>query len=264
MCGLTFIPPPPPSHVERSERIQREGRRQTEQTYERGGAMEWQTKCTSFHCFVLYYDAIPSQAALMCATVFVLLFYFLNFAHAERGFPHLYLIPHENKCTLPTAVEAMSNRGQQQRVKCKEREGFFSGATTETSLNFKAQSHTLIWILKLPRCLGASNCSFSKTIIMTNLCISSLPNPLSMSLAWGNAAAKLTQICDMWLPIGNGLKLGTRMVWVKSKHNNLVMVCTGRLIDVKKGPELLAVVGVENLRWSVTVSLWWSTHKSTF
>lgn len=93
----------------------------------------------------------------------------------------------------------------------------FSNATTRTGLNIKAQSHTLIWIQKLSCCLGASNSSFSKTIIMTNLCISSLPNPLSMSLAWGHSAEKLTQICDMWLPIGNGLKLGTMMVWAKIK-----------------------------------------------
>lgn len=90
----------------------------------------------------------------------------------------------------------------------------------KNSHNFKAQSHTLIWILKLSRCPGASNSSFCKTIIMTNVCISSLPNPLSVSLAWGNAAEKLTQICYMWLPIGNGLKLGKRMVWCKIKSPN--------------------------------------------
>lgn len=90
---------------------------------------------------------------------------------------------------------------------------------------------------------------------MTNLCISSLPNPLSVSLAWGNAEEKLTQICDMWLPIGNGSKLGTSVVWVKSKQRNLVMVCTGELTHCKIGPdplEFVAVVATENLRdvWS--------------
>lgn len=55
----------------------------------------------------------------------------------------------------------------------------------------------------------------------------------------------------MWLPIGNGLKLGTSMVWVKSKQRNLVMVCTGELTHRKIGPdplEFVAVVAVENLR----------------
>lgn len=68
---------------------------------------------------------------------FFLLFYFLIFAHADRGFPHLYLIPHENKCTLPTAVEAVSNQGQQQRVKRKESEGFFQAQQLKPASTLK-------------------------------------------------------------------------------------------------------------------------------
>lgn len=220
----------------------------------KGGSNDETKKCTCIHCFVSRYDAVLSQIGLTCAEM---LFLFPCFCACEDTKVFLtslrcHLSSKENKCTSPTQVfKTRAIMDQHQRVKCRATR-VFSDATTETGLNFKAQSHTLIWILKLSRCLGASNSSFSKTIIMTNLCISSLPNPLSMSLAWGNAAEKPTQICDMWLPIGNGLKLGTRMVWVKSKHANLVMVCTGGLTYCKIGPDLLelvAFVGMENLRW---------------
>lgn len=79
------------------------------------------------------------------------------------------------------------------------------------SPQLKAQSHTLIWILKLSRCLGDSNSSFCKTVIMTNVCISTFPNPPSMSLAWGSAAGKLTEMHNVRLPTGNGSKTGTRI-----------------------------------------------------
>lgn len=107
----------------------------------------------------------------------------------------------ENKRTMPTqAFNTRATDTDQQGVECKTMHfSRMQQPKTENSHNFKAQSHTLIWILKLSRCRGASNSGFCKTIIMTNVCISSLPNPLSMSLAWGDAAEKLTQICYMWL-----------------------------------------------------------------
>lgn len=182
------------------------------------------------------------------------LFGFLFFIPARRtqcilrGFPPpstflpCHLNSSENKCTVPT--EAFNTRGNQDQPTGGrlQNDGVFSDAWTETGHNFKAQSHTLIWTLKLSRCLGASNSSFCKTIIMTNVCISSLPNPPSMSLAWGNAAEKLIQICYKWLPIGNGLKLGTRMVWCESwKCINLTW--TSKLTYCKIGPDMLLAFG---------------------
>lgn len=74
---------------------------------------------------------------------------------------------------------------------------------------------------------------------MTNVCISSSPNPLSMSLAWGDAAEKLTKISDMWLPIGSGSKVRQKgWASVKSNHKNLEMVTTGEISYGKIGTGL--------------------------
>ena len=138
-------------------------------------------------------------------------------------FPHLSPMPPQllREQNAPCQLEFLIHEqlGSTNSAKRQSFQGCNS-RKQKNSHNFKVQSHTLIWILKLSRYPGASNSSFCKTIIMTNVCISSLPNPLSVSLAWGNAAEKLTQICYMWLPIGNGSKLGTRTVWCKIKSPN--------------------------------------------
>lgn len=230
MCGLTFIPPPHlPCWTEREREyseMANKGRRQTEQTLKGGEAMMRQRQILAFKVLCFIMGQFTGRNAWRCMEILCSsLFRCQLREYRGNSHPFFYTASTgsgKNAPYQPKFLRHVQSRPTtEDKMQSDERVFFFFFWTHQpkTSLNFKAQSHSLIWILKLCRCQGASNSSFSKTIIMTNLCISSLPNPLSVSLAWGNAAEKLTQICDMWLPIGNGFKLGTRMVWVKKKKN---------------------------------------------
>lgn len=204
MCGPTFIHPPP------SPPMRNRDTRRSEKTLRKNQEKE-RAKETHLHSqlFIFLWHNYMCNWLKMLSCPWRGL---LRYPHLSSMLPQLTRI--EVPCQLKLLIHKQP-RPISGGADCKNDGDFLDAVTKKLkkspSPQLKAQSHTLIWILKLSRCLGDSNSSFCKTVIMTNVCISTFPNPPSMSLAWGSAAGKLTEMDNVRLPTGNGSKTGTRI-----------------------------------------------------